>query len=190
MSWYRYHIRDHPTLQTALEVNDLPPSPTTWIFTMLKEKCSMIDSEWDKNQKMYHMELKAPTICSGDDVHDLFTKIFFVQAEIKIILAKKFNNIRLSMMVLKVKLKFMYGKKNIDDMTNKLMKQKGNHIKHNDFYVDEFTTGTLQMEKEMKTPTICSGDDVHDLFTNIFLVQAEIKIILAKKFNNLRLSTM
>eukprot|EP00972_Heterocapsa_arctica_P062015 9143405-Heterocapsa_arctica.AAC.1 len=100
---------------------------------MLKEKCSMIDSELDKNQKT---QMKALAICSGDDAHDPFTKIFFVQAESKTTLANKFNNLRLSMMVLKVKLKFVYETKNINDMTNKLMKQKEKYIKRNDCYVD------------------------------------------------------
>eukprot|EP00972_Heterocapsa_arctica_P089185 13150648-Heterocapsa_arctica.AAC.1 len=61
----------------------------------------MIDSEWDKNQKMHHIEMKALAIFSGDDVHGLFTNIFLVQAESKTAFAKKFNNLRLSTMVLK-----------------------------------------------------------------------------------------
>eukprot|EP00972_Heterocapsa_arctica_P102000 15028960-Heterocapsa_arctica.AAC.1 len=147
MSWSRYHIRGHPAPQTALEVNDLPPSPTRWILMMLKEKCSMIDSELDKNQKT---QMKALAICSGDDTHDPFTKIFFMQAESKTTVAKKCNNLHLSMTVFKVKLKFVYETNNIDNMINKLMKQKEKCIKCKNGYVDEFTNGMPQMEKKQR----------------------------------------
>merc|ERR1719356_233763 len=53
---------------------------------MLKEKCSMTDSEWEERQKTRQLEMeacsKALAVLSGDDAHDLFTKTFnpaFVQ---------------------------------------------------------------------------------------------------------------
>merc|ERR1719271_2362291 len=55
---------------------------------MLKEKCSMTDSEWDERQKTRQSEMeavsKALAVLSDDDAHDLFTKTFnpsFVQKE-------------------------------------------------------------------------------------------------------------
>merc|ERR1719504_50131 len=53
---------------------------------MLKEKCSMTDSEWEERQKTRQLEMeavsKALAVLSGDDAHDLFTKTFnFVQKE-------------------------------------------------------------------------------------------------------------
>merc|ERR1712054_102117 len=53
---------------------------------MLKEKCSMTDSEWEERQKTRQLEMeacsKALAVLSSDDAHDLFTKTFnpaFVQ---------------------------------------------------------------------------------------------------------------
>merc|ERR1711943_118451 len=47
---------------------------------MLKEKCSMTDSEWEERQKTRQLEMeacsKALAVLSGDDAHDLFTKTF------------------------------------------------------------------------------------------------------------------
>merc|ERR1719258_596910 len=55
---------------------------------MLKEKCSMTDSEWEERQKTRQLEMeacsKALAVLSSDDAHDLFTKTFnpaFVQKE-------------------------------------------------------------------------------------------------------------
>merc|ERR1711907_486119 len=57
---------------------------------MLKEKCSMTDSEWEERQKTRQLEMeacsKALAVLSSDDAHDLFTKTFnpsFVQTESK-----------------------------------------------------------------------------------------------------------
>merc|ERR1711865_481214 len=47
---------------------------------MLKEKCSMTDTEWEERQKTRQEEMtaisKALSILSSDDAHDLFTKTF------------------------------------------------------------------------------------------------------------------
>merc|ERR1719377_265431 len=44
---------------------------------MLKEKCSMTDSEWEERQKTRQLEMeacsKALAVLSGDDAHDTFT---------------------------------------------------------------------------------------------------------------------
>merc|ERR1711939_355153 len=47
---------------------------------MLKEKCSMTDSEWEERQKTRQLEMeavsKALAVLSSDDAHHLFTKTF------------------------------------------------------------------------------------------------------------------
>merc|ERR1712118_314380 len=47
---------------------------------MLKEKCSMTDSEWEERQKTRQLEMeavsKALAVLTSDDAHDLFTKTF------------------------------------------------------------------------------------------------------------------
>jgi hypothetical protein len=134
---------------------------------MLKEKCSMTDSEWEERQKTRQLEMeacsKALAILSGDDAHDLFTRTFnFIQAENKVqsarrtkasaviaAVATKFNNPRLSNLAYKVKLDaFTRVKKAIDDMVAELAKQQEDEVKHKDFCVDEFNTNQLQTEKK------------------------------------------
>merc|ERR1712160_46708 len=55
-------------------------------LSMLKEKCSMTDSEWEKRSKTRALEMeacsKALAFLTSDDAHDLFTRTFnpaFVQ---------------------------------------------------------------------------------------------------------------
>merc|ERR1712194_684120 len=82
---------------------------------MLKEKCSLTDSEWEERQKTRQLEMeavsKAPAVLSSDDAHDLFTKTFnpaFVQKD---------GNPRLATLAEAVQLDaFTRVKKAIDDM--------------------------------------------------------------------------
>merc|ERR1711957_935109 len=136
---------------------------------MLKEKCSMSDSEWEERQKTRQLEMeacsKALAVLSSDDAHDLFTKTFnpaLVQvesqvrserrtkaAEVLSRVAKKLNSPRLSAIATKVRLDaFVRVKKAIDDMVAQLLTEKADEIKHKDFCVDEFNTNQLQTEKK------------------------------------------
>merc|ERR1719178_48539 len=136
---------------------------------MLKEKCSMTDSEWEERQKTRQLEMeacsKALAVLSSDDAHDLFTKTFnpaFVQTEsaarserrskaaaVLSSVAKKVDSPRLSAIAARVRLDaFTKVKKAIDDMVAQLLKEKADEIKHKDFCVDEFNTNQLQTEKK------------------------------------------
>merc|ERR1719465_337072 len=136
---------------------------------MLKEKCSMTDSEWEERQKTRQLEMeacsKALAILSSDDAHDLFTKTFnpsFVQAEASMnserrteaskllsSVAQKTQNPRLATLAVRVRLDaFTRVKKAIDDMVAQLLKEKEDEIKHKDFCVEEFNTNELQTEKK------------------------------------------
>merc|ERR1719396_128089 len=136
---------------------------------MLKEKCSMTDSEWEERQKTRQLEMeacsKALAVLSSDDAHDLFTKTFnpsLLQKESamhserraqasKLLssVAQKFQNPRLATLAVRVRLDaFTRVKKAIDDMVAQLLKEKEDEIKHKDFCVDEFNTNELQTEKK------------------------------------------
>jgi len=138
---------------------------------MLKEKCSMTDSEWEERQKTRQLEMeacsKALAVLSSDDAHDLFTKTFnpsFVQKgsssnserrneAMRLLksVAKKIGNPRLSTLAESVKLDaFVRVKKAIDDMVVQLLKEKEDEIKHKDFCTDEFNTNELQTEKKTR----------------------------------------
>merc|ERR1719473_2210676 len=125
---------------------------------MLKEKCSMTDSEWEERQKTRQLEMeavsKALAVLSGDDAHDLFTKTFNpsllqkegamhserrVQASALLsAVAKKVQNPRLATLAVRVRLDaFTRVKKASDDMVAQLLKEKEEEIKHKDFCVEE-----------------------------------------------------
>merc|ERR1719456_1434500 len=138
---------------------------------MLKEKCSMTDSEWEERQKTRQLEMeavsKALAVLSSDDAHDLFTKTFnpsLLQKEsssnsqrrsqamqlLKSV-AKKVGNPRLATLAVRVRLDaFTRVKKSIDDMVSQLLKEKEDEIKHKDFCTDEFNTNELQTEKKTR----------------------------------------
>merc|ERR1719401_2162813 len=136
---------------------------------MLKEKCSMTDSEWEERQKTRQLEMeacsKALAVLSSDDAHDLFTKTFnpsFLQQESALhserraqaskllsAVAQKAQNPRLATLAVRVRLDaFTRVKKAIDDMVAQLLKEKEDEIKHKDFCVEEFNTNELQTEKK------------------------------------------
>jgi len=136
---------------------------------MLKEKCSMTDSEWEERQKTRQLEMeacsKALAVLSSDDAHDLFTKTFNPsllqkanamhserRAQASSLLsavAKKLQNPRLATLAVRVRLDaFTRVKKAIDDMVAQLLKEKEDEIKHKDFCVEEFNTNELQTEKK------------------------------------------
>jgi len=138
---------------------------------MLKEKCSMTDSEWETRQKTRQLEMqacsKALAVLSSDDAHDLFTKTFnpsLLQEEsssksnrrsqasqlLKSV-ATKVGNPRLATLAEAVKLDaFTRVKKAIDDMVTQLLKEKEDEIKHKDFCTDEFNSNELQAEKKTR----------------------------------------
>merc|ERR1719161_204407 len=97
---------------------------------MLKEKCSMTDSEWEERQKTRQLEMeacsKALAVLSSDDAHDLFTKTFNPS------LLQKENA--------------MHSERR--NQASKLLKEKEDEIKHKDFCVEEFNTNELQTEKK------------------------------------------
>merc|ERR1719191_1018385 len=136
---------------------------------MLKEKCSMTDSEWEERQKTRQLEMeavsKALAILSGDDAHDLFTKTFnpsLLQKEntmhserrsqaskLLSAVASKLQNPRLATLAVRVRLDaFTRVKKAIDDMVASLLKEKEDEIKHKDFCTDEFNKNQLQTERK------------------------------------------
>merc|ERR1719454_17406 len=81
---------DEKNAQAKEDVEDTKKSLSAdeQFLMMLKEKCSMTDSEWEERQKTRQLEMeacsKALAVLSSDDAHDLFTKTFnpaFVQTE-------------------------------------------------------------------------------------------------------------
>merc|ERR1719247_2239132 len=163
---------DEKNAQSKQDIEDTKSSlgADEQFLLMLKEKCSMTDSEWEERQKTRQEEMqavsKALAVLSGDDAHDLFTKTFnpsFIQrnmnserrgqaAQLLKKVAGKFGNPRLATLAEAVKLDaFTRVKKAIDDMVSQLLKEKEDEIKHKDFCTDEFNKNELQSEKKTRS---------------------------------------
>merc|ERR1712021_80765 len=162
---------DEKNAQAKEDVEDTKKSLSAdeQFLMMLKEKCSMTDSEWEERQKTRQLEMeacsKALAVLSSDSAHDLFTKTFnpsLLQKEnskhserraqaskLLSVVARKMNNPRLATLAVRVRLDaFTRVKKAIDDMVAQLTKEKEDEIKHKDFCVEEFNTNELQTEKK------------------------------------------
>merc|ERR1711970_833100 len=162
---------DEKNAQAKEDIEDTKKSLSAdeQFLMMLKEKCSMTDSEWEERQKTRQLEMeavsKALAVLSTDDAHDLFTKTFnpsLLQKENSMhserraqaskllsAVAQKLQNPRLATLAVRVRLDaFTRVKKAIDDMVAQLLKEKEDEIKHKDFCVEEFNTNELQTEKK------------------------------------------
>jgi len=137
----------------------------------LKEKCSMMDSEWEERRKTRQAEMgavsKALAFLSSDDAHDNFSRTFnpaFVQkqgatlsqrrlaaAKLLSSVAKKTSNPRLSNLAYRIRLDaFTKVKQAIDEMVAQLLKEKSDEIKHRDFCVDEFDKHSILRKKKFR----------------------------------------
>merc|ERR1719405_290798 len=193
---------DEKNAQAKEDVEDTKKSLSAdeQFLMMLKEKCSMTDSEWEERQKTRQLEMeacsKALAVLSSDDAHDLFTKTFnpaFVQtsmtserrskaAAVLSRAADKVQSPRLAAIAMRVRLDaFEKVKKAIDDMVSQLLKEKEDEIKHKDFCVEEFNTNQLQTEEKEreKSDLIAKIEDlemtIKTLSADIERLKSEIK---------------
>jgi hypothetical protein len=139
----------------------------TKFLANLKERCANMDSEYEERTKTRQLEIqavsKALAFLSSDEAHDLFTRTFnFVQvqssaqskrrAEIAAVLsqaAEKSRDPRLSTLATQARLDaFTKVKKSIQDMVDKLIKEKEDEIKHKDFCIEEINNN--ERDTEMK----------------------------------------
>merc|ERR1719160_1085577 len=126
-----------------------------------------MDQEYEERTKTRQLEIqatsKALAFLSSDEAHDLFTRTFnFVQVRNTVQskrrvqasstlsqAAKKFNDPRLSALAVTARLDaFTKVKKSIQDMIDKLIKEKEDEIKHKDFCIEELNTN--EADTEMK----------------------------------------
>jgi len=136
-------------------------------LAMLKDKCSLSDSEWEERQKTRHEEMeacsKALAVLSSDDAHDLFTKTFnpsFLQKQSAMhserrmrasnllsAVAHNLQNPQLAALSMRIRLDaFTRVKQAIDDMATQLLKEKDDEIKKRDFCIGELNKNKLESE--------------------------------------------
>merc|ERR1719313_2292071 len=161
----------------------------------LKEQCAALDGQYEERTKTRQLEIqavsKALAFLSSDEAHDLFTRTFnFVQvssgskrrdavASALAQAAKKFQDPRLSTLAVQARLDaFTKVKKSIQDMVDKLIKEKEDEIKHKDFCVEELNNNErdTEMKERDKADLIAKIDD---LASTIDTLAKEIEVLKA-----------
>jgi len=169
----------------------------TKFLANLKERCASMDSEYEERTKTRQLEIqavsKALAFLSSDEAHDLFTRTFnFVQvssgskrrdavAKNLAQAAKKFNDPKLSTLAVRARLDaFTKVKKSIEDMVDKLIKEKEDEIKHKDFCIEEINNNErdTEMKERDRDDLIAKIDDlamtIDSLSKAIEVLKAEV----------------
>merc|ERR1719178_392035 len=164
----------------------------------LKERCQNMDQEYEERTKTRQLEIqavsKALAFLSSDEAHDLFTRTFnFVQvkvsskshkrAQVSKVLsdaAQKFQDPRLSTLAVQARLDaFTKVKKSIQDMVDKLIKEKEDEIKHKDFCIEEINNNERDTEmKERDRDDLVAKID--DLASTIDTLAKAIEVLKAE----------
>merc|ERR1719335_1677525 len=155
----------------------------TEFLASLKETCQNMDQEFEERTKTRQLEIqavsKALAFLSSDEAHDLFTRTFnpaLVQkrtaiqskrrtsvSKVLADAAQKFQDPRLSTLATQARLDaFTKVKKSIQDMVDKLIKEKEDEIKHKDFCVEEINNNErdTEMKQRDKADLIAKIDDL------------------------------
>jgi len=170
----------------------------TAFLANLKERCANMDQEYEERTKTRQLEIgavsKALAFLSSDEAHDLFTRTFnFVQVQsaansqrrsaLSAFLsaaAKKSQDPRLSTLAVQARLDaFSKVKKSIQDMVDKLIKEKEDEIKHKDFCIEEINNNERDTEmKERDRDDLVAKID--DLASQIDTLAKAIEVLKAE----------
>merc|ERR1719197_2214131 len=165
----------------------------------LKEKCQNMDQEYEERTKTRQMEIeatsKALAFLSSDEAHDLFTRTFnpaLIQkrntlhsarrtqvSKVLASAAEKYNDPRLSTLAVQARLDaFTKVKKSIQDMVDKLIKEKEDEIKHKDFCVEELNNNERDTEMKERDKADLEAK-IEDLAMTIDTLAKEIEVLKA-----------
>merc|ERR1719230_1445735 len=140
---------------------------------MLKERCEMMDKEWEARQKMRAEEMEACTkalaVLNSDDAQQTFSRTFnaaFLQTLMEATANKqlqsrasdllktealKLNSPRLNALAVHVRLDaFTKVKAAIKDMVAELQKQQKEEIAHKDFCIDGLHENKMKTDKKSR----------------------------------------
>merc|ERR1719387_887318 len=162
----------------------------------LKEQCAALDAEYEERTKTRQLEIqavsKALAFLSSDEAHDLFTRTFnFLQvsqgksshrekaASLLKAAAVRFHDPRLSTLAASARLDaFTKVKKSIQDMVDKLIKEKEDEIKHKDFCVEELNNNERDTEMKERDKADLEAK-IADLASTIDMLAKEIEVLKA-----------
>merc|ERR1740117_1404728 len=163
----------------------------------LKDRCQNMDQEYEERTKTRQLEIaavgKALAFLASDEAHDLFTRTFnFVQVGVSIkshrraqvakvlsAAAQKFQDPRLSTLAVSARLDaFTKVKKSIQDMVDKLTKEKEDEIKHKDFCIEELNNNERDTEMKERDRADLQAK-IEDLASQIDTLAKEIEVLKA-----------
>merc|ERR1719316_1555302 len=157
-----------------------------------------MDAEYEERTKTRQLEIqavsKALAFLSSDEAHDLFTRTFnFMQVQNSAAskrrdavakhlaqVAEKFQDPTLSTLAVRARLDaFTKVKASIQDMVEKLIKEKEDEIKHKDFCIEEINNNERDTEmKERDRDDLVAKID--DLATQIDSLAKAIEVLKAE----------
>jgi len=159
----------------------------------VKSKCTSLDAEYAERTKTRQMEIegtnKALSFLTSDEAHDLFTKTFnpsFVQklvqaskrsavSSVLVRANKHIRDPRLAMLQAKVRNSaFDKVVRDIQDMVEKLVKEKQDEIELRDFCIEEFHSNQLMTEQSSRDKADLEAR-IDDLATTVKTLTQEIK---------------
>jgi hypothetical protein len=165
----------------------------------LKERCASMDSEYEERTKTRQLEIqavsKALAFLASDEAHDLFTRTFnFMQVQSSVAskrrdavakqlarVAQKFQDPKLSTLATRARLDaFTKVKASIEDMVQKLIKEKEDEIKHKDFCIEEINNNErdTEMKERDRDDLVAKIDDlamtIDSLSKAIEVLKAEV----------------
>merc|ERR1719301_457807 len=155
-----------------------------------------MDQEYEERTKTRQLEIqavsKALAFLSSDEAHDLFTRTFnFVQvssssnrrsnvAKSLTQAAQKSQDPRLSTLATQARLDaFTKVKKSIQDMVDKLIKEKEDEIKHKDFCIEEINNNERDTEMKERDKADAQAK-IEDLAMTIDTLSKEIETLKAQ----------
>merc|ERR1740133_277164 len=164
----------------------------------LKDRCQNMDQEYEERTKTRQLEIqavgKALAFLSSDEAHDLFTRTFnFVQVRVSIKshkraqvskvlhqMSQKFQDPRLSTLAVSARLDaFTKVKKSIQDMVDKLIKEKEDEIKHKDFCIEELNNNERDTEMKERDRADLEAK-IEDLASQIDTLAKPIEVLKAE----------
>merc|ERR1719174_739751 len=192
---------DEKNAQSKEDLEDTRESlaADTEFLAMLKETCANVDQEYEERTKTRQLEIqavsKALAFLSSDEAHDLFTRTFnpaLVQkrstlhskrrTQVSKVLssaAQKYQDPRLSALATRARLDaFTKVKKSIQDMVDKLIKEKEDEIKHKDFCVEELNNNERDTEMKERDRADLEAK-IEDLAMQIDTLAKEIEVLKA-----------
>jgi len=170
----------------------------TEFLANLKEQCASMDAEYEERVKLRQMEIaacgKALAFLSSDEAHELFSRTLgFLQvtsstksmrrtqvSKILMQAAHKYKDSNLYSLAVKTRIDaFTEVKAKIQEMVDKLVKEKEDEIKHKDFCIAELNTN----EAETEAKTRDKGDleaKIEDLTSTVDTLSKEIETLKAE----------